>query len=167
MMGGSKGRQMFLGNLANTLGVTEEKLEQAFKDAAEKTVEQAEKDGYLTPAQSQQIRERIATGRSGGPFGRPWIMIARMHQTVSAVLDAVASRLGMTAKDLESRLASGTKMGDLLREKGLSEAELRQTVVDTVRHRLDEAVHQGRITPKFADAVIHRIEESPTFSKAA
>src|SRR5579859_4085166 len=106
-MRGLKGRQMFLGNLASILGVSEEKLGASFKEAAEKTVDQAKQDGYLTADQAERAKARIEQGQGWGPFGRSWKMAARIHQSVGAVFDAVATRLGLTPTDLESRLSAG------------------------------------------------------------
>src|SRR5258708_23123978 len=111
-MRGLKGRQMFLGNLATILGVSEEKLGQSFKEAAEKTVDQAKQDGYLTSEQADRAKARIAQGQGCGPFARSWKVAARIHQSVGAGFDAVATRLGLTPTELQSPLSAGEDTTD-------------------------------------------------------
>ena len=167
MMFGPERRKLFMDKLASNLGIDEQKLDQSFKEAAKDTAEEAFKTGYLTNEQFDRIKNRLEHGKAGGIFGRPWAMVARMHQGSDAVFDAMAKRLGETKQDLESQLSAGKPLSEIAQEKGVSEEELRHTVVSTLKPRLDEAVKGGKITPKMAEAVLHRMEQTPSAPKAA
>ncbi|HLH72850.1 MAG TPA: hypothetical protein VKX96_06175 [Chloroflexota bacterium] len=166
-MFGQHPRKMFLDKLAANLGIDETKLDQAFKEAAKSTAEEAFKNGYLTQEQLNRIKTRIEQGKAGGVFGRPWTVIARMHRRVETVLDAMAKRLGESEEDLEAQLASGKELSEIAREKGVSEEDLQQTIVSALKPQLEEAVKSGKITPKLAEAVLHRFEKGETTPKAA
>jgi hypothetical protein len=55
----------------------------------------------------------------------------------------------------------------MARERRISEADLRQSVLNAVKPQLDQAVKDGKIAPKFADFVIQRIEATEVTPKAA
>jgi|GEM_PF-6830044 len=161
------GRKMFLNNLAANLGIDEAKLDQSFKQAAKDTAEEAFKKGYLTEDQLNRVRTRIEQGKAGGIFGRPWTMIARMHRRIDTVMAALANRLGESKEELETQLSSGKELSEIAREKGVSEEELRHSVVAALKPELDEAVKTGKMTSKLAQAVLYRIENPESTEKAA
>lgn len=162
----TKAREVFLGKLSAILGVDEPKLEQSFKDAAKQTVDEGLRNGYLTQQQAEHIKERIEYGRQGF-FNRSWSFMVRMHRQSQAMFEAVASKLGMSLDDLENQLEAGKSLADLAREKGVSEDELRTTVVGVIQPRLDQAVKEGKITSKMAEVILQKIEQPREAPKAA
>lgn len=161
-----RGREVFLGKLSAILGIDEPKLEQSFKEAAMQSVDEGLRNGYLTQKQAEQIKERIEHGKRGF-FDRSWSFLVRRHRQTQAMFEAMATRLGMSLEDLENQLETGKSLGELAREKGVSEDDLRKTVVGVVRPRLDQAAREGKITPKMAEAILQRIEHPEEAPRAA
>lgn len=63
-------RQKFESELADELGVSQEKVHEAFHNLMKKHLDQAVKDGHLTRKQADKILECQDTGNcAGGPFG--------------------------------------------------------------------------------------------------
>ncbi|MGH2461285.1 MAG: hypothetical protein ACRDIY_20695, partial [Chloroflexota bacterium] len=141
----TRAREIFLGKLSSILGVDEQKLGQSFKEAAKQTVDQGVQSGYLTQQQAEHIKDRIEHGKRGF-FDRSWAFMVRMHRQTDAMFEAVASKLGMSLDDLENKLEAGKSLSDLAREKGVSEDDLRKTVMGVIQPRLDQAVKGGKIT---------------------
>jgi hypothetical protein len=73
----------------------------------------------------------------------------------------------MSVSEMENQLDADKSLADLARERGISEADLRQTVLNAVKPQLDQAVKEGKIAPKFAEYVTHRIEGTEVTPKAA
>lgn len=162
----TRAREVFLGKLSSILGVDEQKLGQSFKEAAKQTIDQGVQSGYLTQKQAEHMKDRIEHGKRGF-FNRSWSFMVRMHRQTDAMFEAVASKLGMSLDDLENQLEAGKSLGDLAREKGVSEDDLRKTVVGVIQPRLDQAAREGKITPKMAEAILQRIEHPQEAPKAA
>lgn len=159
-------REVFLEKLATTLGISEEQLEASFKEAAKGAIDQATQSGYLTADQAERMKERMERGRQDF-FHRSWAWVIRRRRRMDVILATVANKLGVSVSDLETQLESGKSLADLAREKGISEDDLRQAVVNAVKPLLDEAVKAGKIAPKYAEVVIHRIEGTEVAPKAA
>ncbi|HVC34015.1 MAG TPA: hypothetical protein VNL16_10940 [Chloroflexota bacterium] len=165
-MHGEQFRQVFLDKLAPMLGVDEAKLKLSFKEAAKETVDKLQHDGYLTQAQADRMKMRIETGKRNF-FGGSIAMLTRFHQGLQAVFEAIAAKLGTSVQDLEAQLDTGKSLDEIGKEKGVTNEELRQTVAKTIKPRLQEAVKEGKIAPKMAEAMIHRIEQPEKVPTAA
>lgn len=163
---GHRAREVFLGKLSTILGIDEQKLAQSFKEAGKQTIDQALQNGYLTQSQAEQMKERIEHGKRGF-FNRSWARLARMHRGVQTIFEAVAAKFGESVDDLEKQLEAGKSLDELGRAKGISEDELRKTVVAAIKPQLDQAVKDGKIAPKMAEAFLHRIEQPAEAPKAA
>jgi len=161
-----KAREAFLRKLAPILGIDEEKLAHAFKDAAKATAEEAYQSGYLTKAQFEHITAHIADGKLD-IFGHRWNHMARMHRGVVPIFESVANRLGIPTNELVDRLASGERLDEIARQKHVSLDLLKESVVGALKPEMDRLVNEGRITPKLSEAILHSIEESETEAKAA
>jgi hypothetical protein len=160
------GRDVFFEKLATRLGIGTDRLEASFKEAAKDAIDQGEQTGYLTATQATRLKEKVERGRQDF-FQQSWSWSIRRHRRMDAIFTAVANRFGMSVSELENQLEADKSLADLAREKGMSEADLRQTVLNAVRPILDQSVKDGKIAPKFAEFVIHRIEGTEVTPKAA
>ena len=164
-------RQVFLQKLAALLGVDEEKLQSSVKQAATDTIDEAVKSGDLTQKQADRAKEfvdKAGPGFLGKRLGPALRMgrIAPMPRHMaglqgSDVLQAVADKLGMSVDDLRSELCSGKALTDIAKEKGVSEQEVRDAAVAAAKTQLDQAVKDGKLTQKQADAILERLREAP------
>ena len=121
-------------------------------------------DGRLTQKQADAIkaaRERSGRvlgplgGRGRGPHGGPGL---RGHGLRHGLLDELASALGSTPEKLLEQLRDGKTPAEIARANGRSLAEVRRAVTSAIERRLTEAVADGDLTRRQADAIIERVE---------
>lgn len=160
----------FKAALADILGISVEEYDAAVDKAQNQVVDEAVAEGWLTEEQAELLRWRLeqapgfgmrGMGPGMGPgFGRPgWGMGGLMGDNL---LSVAADKLGMKLTELLTELQNGKSIADVAREKGVDP----QTIVDAclaqVKEKLDEAVADGRITPKQADYQLQQIQQRVT-----
>jgi hypothetical protein len=155
----------FLDSLAQHLGVSREKLDDATRAASLDQVEAALDAGTITKEQADALQERIESGdvpvfglglgRGFGPgFGHgPGVRGLGGH------LDAAAEYLGLTEDALRSRLAGGKTLAQIAEAEGKSVAGLQQALVADVKARLAAAVKDGKLTEEQAANMLERYTE--------
>ena len=160
--------QVFLGKLAGILGVDQAKLEGAIKDAAGQTVDQAVQNGDLGKNQADRIKQRIQNGpgvlggfgfgpgRGRGPRGG-LPLAADLRAPV--VQQALADKLGLSVQDLQTQLRSGKSLGDLAKEKNVSEQTLKDAAYGALKTRIDQAVQNKQLTQQQADNILQRAQQ--------
>lgn len=123
--------------LAQKLGTTVEKLQQAMTDARKDAADQGVKQGLLTQAQADRMLGKTAS-----------------NAIAQAGLDAAAKTLGMTSADLTTALKTKTLL-ELANEKKVDVAKLRTAIADAQKAAIDQAVKDGtlRVTQAQADAM--------------
>jgi len=152
---------VFMDKLAESLGVTRDKLNSAFIDARNATVDQAVKDGKLSQQQADKIKSNSNVGPGFG-FGFGW------HGRVGPergkgfmfganVMDAVAKALGMSTQDLTSQLRSGKTLAQLAQGK---EQAVKDAIVGAIKPRLDQVVSSGKMTQDQENQIISKIQSS-------
>ncbi len=132
-------------SLAQKLGTTVEKLQQATTDARKDALAQAVKQGLLTQAQADRMSQRLPG--TGMPISNTVTSIA------NARLDAAAKTLGLGTSDLTTALRGGKTLLDLAREKNVDVTKLRTAIADAEKAALDQAVKDGKMTQAQADAL--------------
>lgn len=148
--------QAFLEKFASALGVDRDKVVAAAKEAGKQVVDEAVQQGKMTPEQAEKIKSDIDQGRFFPcPFPRhgAWWGGPR--------LDAVAQALGMTVDELKAELEQGKRISDIAKEKGLTEEQLRQKVVEAKIQAIQQAVKEGKIPQDRADEMIKRLQNAP------
>lgn len=125
--------------LAQKLGVTVEKLQQAMTDARKDAATQGVKQGLLTQAEADRILGNIAGAT-----------------IANAGLDAAAKTLGMSSADLTTALRTKTLLA-LAQEKNVDVAKLRTAIADAEKAAIDQAVKDGKLTQTQADAMKARL----------
>jgi hypothetical protein len=160
------GRDVFFDKLAAKLGIPKDRLESSFREAAKDAIDQASQTGYLTASQAMRLKEKVERGRQDF-FQQSWSWSIRRRRRMDAIFTSVANKFGMSVSELENQLESDKSLADMARERGMSDADLRQTVLNAVKPQLDQAVKEGKIAPKFADFVIQRIQGTEVTPKAA
>lgn len=120
--------------LAQKLGTTVEKLQQAMKDARKEAATEGVKQGLLTQKQADRITGATAPAT-----------------IANAGLEAAAKTLGMTTDALTTALREGKTLLDLAREKKVDVAKLRTAIADAQKAAIDQLVKDGKLTQAQAD----------------
>ncbi len=132
---GNAWMNLYWQTLAQKLGTTVEKLQQAMNDARVEAAKEGVKQGVLTQAQA----DRMLGGTA--------------HATIAqAGLDAAAKALGMSSADLQSALRTKSLL-TLAQEKKVDVATLRTAIADAQKAAIDQAVKDGKLTQAQADAM--------------
>ena len=149
--------QTFWQSLAQKLGVTVDKLQQAVRDALKETVGKMLSDGKLTQAQADKAQSGIDKLTFDKPLFGQFLggrrkAEARVKFSVEKVaLDAAASKLGMTSQDLMKELRQGKTLADVAKEKSVTLDDLKAAMVKAVGDQIDQAVKDGKLTQAQAD----------------
>jgi hypothetical protein len=158
---------LFLKSFASNLGVDQGKLDSAFTAAVNATVDQALKDGKITQAQADSIKNRYNKGLSGStgfgffPFARGFgfgKMGFRGNQLITPT--DIANALGMNAQDLMTGLQSGKSIADLAKTQNKDLAVVKQTLLNDAKTKLDGEVANKTITQSQADQIYQRYTTS-------
>ncbi len=157
--------QVFIDKLAKILGLSSTKTQDALKQAQLQTIDQMLKDGRITQAQADALKNRINAGAGPGlGFGFPFRHGDRfgarglLQDVRTAEVNAVASALKMSTSDLQTQLRSGKSLADLEQAKGVSDSTVRKAEHDAAKKVLDPAVKAGTITQSQEDAILAKID---------
>lgn len=131
--------ELYWQTLAQKLGTTVEKLQQAMTDARTEAAKQGVQQGLLTQNQADRITGNTVSG-----------VIAK------AGLEAAAKALGMTSADLQTALRTKTLL-TLAQEKNVAVATLRTAIADAQKAAIDQLVKDGKLTQAQADQMKAKI----------
>lgn len=140
---------------AKQLGVSSSDLKNALTKALEDRLDAAVKDGRLTQAQADELKQRLESGDVpllGGPAGG-------MHMHGFPHLGAAATYLGVSESDLQSQLEDGKTLADVAKAKGKTTDGLVGALVADEKKELDQAVSDGRLTQAQADDMLAGAKE--------
>lgn len=145
--GSSTSGNGFLARVAQHLGISTQKLQDATKAAALDQVDADLKAGRLTKAQADILKTRINSGEFplfGGPrgFGPGF----GFHHGPFGNLSAAADYLGLTTRQLMQRLSSGQSLAAVAKAQDKSVDGLKQAMIDAANRQLDQAVKNGLLT---------------------
>jgi polyhydroxyalkanoate synthesis regulator phasin len=159
--------QVFVDKLAGILHLSSSQTQDDLKQAELQTIDQMVKDGVITQAQADAMKQRINSGQNFafprfGGFDRHGSR-ALLGQVRRAELDAVAKSLSMSATDLMSHLRAGKSLGDLETAKGVTDAAVRAAAREAAKGVLDPAVKAGTITQAQEDKLLQRIDSGHLF----
>src|SRR5690349_9870185 len=93
--------QAFIDKLAQNLGISSADLQTKIKESGDATVDDAVTSGQLTQTQGDQLKQRIDSGQGVFEFGRGF---GRGDCGIGISMDSLASALGLTTADLQSKL---------------------------------------------------------------
>lgn len=150
--------QVYVQALASQLHVSESTLATANQAALKATIQQAYKDGKITQAEETRLLNqvdnasahpcafvRLGRGLAGGPgAARPQLRAAH-----TAIVAAVASKLGITPATLQSDLRAGQTVPQLAQQRHVAldgTNGLNAAYLAAVQQQLNQAVSKGLIT---------------------
>jgi hypothetical protein len=168
--GSVSGSPTFLDSLAQHLGISTAKLQDAAKAAALDQVDNALAAGQITKEQADELKTRINAGDyplSGrgpgfgfggrdfapGPFGPPEPGLG-----LRGSLQKLADYLGLSTQELVQKLQAGQSLAQIAKAQGKTVDGLVSVIVDAAKARLDEAVADGRLTADEEKTMLDRLQ---------
>jgi polyhydroxyalkanoate synthesis regulator phasin len=161
----------FLADVAKRLGISEEKLTDAIRDATIARIDQAVKDGDLTEEQGERLKEAARSGnlrgllpvlgplgKGFGPgFGRGGL--PAIERIGGDFLQTAADYLGMTTAELREAMRDGDSLADVAKQKGKSVDGLKTAIRNAQKADLDQAVKDGKLTQAQATRIQDELSE--------
>jgi AraC-like DNA-binding protein len=142
----------FRNRVAANLGVSPERLTQAFRQARIDMINQAVQEGRLSREQADRIIQRINSGQGPGRPGGPGVGVGR-----GAAVEAAAQAVGMTREQLGAELRSGKSLAEVAQARNVSREELKSRILAGLKARLDAAVARGGLTAERAQQIADRM----------
>jgi plasmid maintenance system antidote protein VapI len=150
MENSNKPGQVFLGNLASTLGIDQDTLVNGIKTAAGQTVARALQNSKITQQQADKLRTAIDGGT----------LLSGIRKRVRRFMLKIglANALEMVPKDVASALRSGRTISDLAAGRNMTVAQVQATMLTNIKNRLDRAVQNGKLTQDQETRICGRIQ---------
>jgi hypothetical protein len=163
--------QTFWQTLANQLGTSVDKVQQAVRDALKAVVAQALKNGKLTQSQADAANSRIDKQQFNKPLFGPFLGprgfgAGRGGFAAGAEINAAATKLGMTVQDLMTELRSGKTLADVAKEKNVSTDDLKAAIISAITAQIDQAVTNGKLTQAQADQLKSNLDNQIDLNKS-
>ncbi len=150
----------FVHDVATRLGVSDEKLTTALKDASSARVDRALKDGKITKEQADEMKARIQSGDAPlllGPARPGEHMGLGRHGMRANLLGSAATYLGKTEAELRTALESGKSLAEVAKDAGKSTDGLKAAISAGTKTELDKQVAAGTLTAEQAKAMLARM----------
>jgi lambda repressor-like predicted transcriptional regulator len=159
----------FLGDVAKRLGIGQDRLENAIKEATIARIDAAVAAGDMTKEQGDALKERVRSGdvpailpsfRGPGhgldPLGHHG-GFGPGGLAGTELLDVAADYLGMNDADVSEAMRDGKSLADLAEDRGKSVDGLKQTLRDAIRDDADQAVTDDALTQQQADSLVEKL----------
>ena len=162
----SQYNEAFRKAFAQALGVDESKLDPAYSTAVDSVLDQAVKDGKLTQAQADQLKQRASNGFKGGfgfdfkgrgNFGGKG---ANFVNSFKQVFDTAASTIGITSDQLKTELQGGKSIAQVAQDHKVDLATVKNAVLTSAQTQLTQAVKDGKLTQAQADQAKTKLTNS-------
>lgn len=156
-----------LEKVANALGVDPNKLRETIKQARQEHVNELLNNGQITEQQANRIRERInkddenlGLGLGIGPNinreNKKW-QISRGRERNEAILNDIASFLGISVEDLKNELKE-KNIEEITREYNKDYTQLKNYLCSKEKERIDKLSQEGRLNSQQAENMKSRCE---------
>ncbi len=160
----------FLNAFASHLGVSIDRVKEAYQGAISDTLDQVVKDGKLTQDQADKLKnaftDRLDQGLLPGFLGFP--RLGRLPRfgfgrgdlfgrKAGFEISSFANALNMTPADLTSELQSGKTISDVAKEKNIGLDQVKTSVLSDLKSKLDQVVQNGKLTQAQADVIYNRL----------
>ncbi len=152
-------------DLAKRLGVSVSTLQSDRKGAIEDTLTQMVKDGKLTQAQADTLKQRVDTKQTCTGFAAAKVENGLRHQFLvkyrSDLITQVAQGLHLTSSQLTTQLQAGKSLTAIAQAQKVSTSELKTIVVNAIKSTLSKAVSAGDITQAQANSFTQFLQKHP------
>lgn len=158
---------LFEQSLAKRLGVSVTTLQQDRQGAFGDVLAQLVKDGKITQAQADQIKQRLASHPlkdCSGVNGKQFIGFASgqfLKKYRTAIFSAVAQGLKLTPDQLMTQLKAGQSLNDVAQTQHVSQTDLRNLLSKAITDALSKAVSAGDLTQAQANTYQQMLQQHP------
>lgn len=142
-----------LAEIASEKGLSDDDLANALLSSLREAVEEAKVEGRITWEQFDRLFARGRFGGRGGKIGR-----------FAPVPEAVTDLLGMTAEELHAERAAGKTLSEIAAERGVSDQQLIDSLLDFQKEAVERALEEGRITEAQAEWLLAREQALAPFT---
>ena len=154
----------FVNHFASDLGASPAKVNDAFQQAVGQTLADEVKNGTITQAQADAIKQKLT--------GKPPCTIAGSLtpapkaagvQYTQALMMAAASALGITPQQLKSDLAGGMTLSQIAaaQKPPVTEDQFRTKLIAAIKPLLDAQVANQRLTSAQEQQILQRLQTGP------
>ncbi len=153
-------------DLAKRLGVSVSTLQQDRKGAFEDVLAQQVKDGKLTQAQADAIKQRVESHQActGNHFVYRGLVIKQfLHKYRSDIITQVATGLHLSADQLTSQLKAGKSLNEIAQAQKVSTADLHTIVLNAVSNDVNKAVSAGDLTQAQGTDINQFLKNHPNY----
>ena len=151
--------QTLFSKVAGKLGVSEERMDSAVKDASLEMIDEALAEGQITEEQAGRLRERVEEYGFALPLRPRWghgVCQARVHFLLGAAGEVLDTEKG----DLLQELRDGKTLVQLAEGKGMSVEQFKSDLLAQIEADLNELVEEGKITQERADKALERAQDN-------
>jgi hypothetical protein len=154
----------FISHFASDLGTTQAKVNGAFQQAAAQTLADEVKNGQLTQAQADAIKQKLA-GKQPCALATGLAPAAKAGtaQYTQALMTAAASALGITPQQLRTDLAAGMTLSQIAaaEKPAVTEDQFRTKLIANIKPLLDQAVTDQKLTSAQEQQILQRLQTGP------
>jgi uncharacterized protein YidB (DUF937 family) len=157
-----------LAEIAEEQNITRAELAEALYAAAVDRLDQAVANGRIEPARAEQIRQRLTDRRDAclnegdcqTDVGRLFERLQMQRRQANRQhVKTLADVLSMPVDELVTALCGGQTVSAIAEARGLTQADLANSLFDVAVDRLDKAVANGQIEPARAEQIRQRLTE--------
>jgi polyhydroxyalkanoate synthesis regulator phasin len=156
--GGGSAADAWTAKVAEKLGVTEDELAAAMKDAQFELIDEAVAEGRITQEQADAIKARAEESGNYFPH-RPGVDGKRACLAVKFTVRAAAEVLGMEHEALVEALQSGQSLAEIAEAQGMNVEDFKAALLEQAQEDLDALVAEGKLTQDQADRLHQAFSE--------
>lgn len=133
-------------DLAGRLNVSTDTLSKDQIAARNDIIDQRVKDGKLTQAQANKLKQKLANAQACTIAAHPRnasILLRRFRQDI---LMSVSNTLNLTPAQLKQQIQSGKSIADIANTRHVSLATVRSNIITAIQNDLNTAVKHGTLT---------------------
>lgn len=160
--------EQYIQDLAHRLNVSVSTLQQDQLAAHEDVLSQLVKDGKLTQAQANAIKQRLqnhkeCSGKGNGIIGERAIVRQFLGKYRSDIANEVAKGLNLSTTQLTAQLKAGKSLSQLATAQHVSASQLHTVVTNAIQDALKKAVSAGDLTQSQSDSFTQFLQKHPAF----
>ena len=154
----------FISHFASDLKSNQTAINNAYQQAIGQTLADEVKNGTLTQAQADKIKQALAGKQPCALVnGLAPTAKAGIAQYRQALMIAAASALGITPQQLRTDLASGMTLSQIAaaQKPAITEDQFRTKLIANIKPLLDKAVTDKKLTSAQEQQILQRLQTGP------